>query len=64
MRSPLLPEQLDNMNKDLPILPYWRKKGGSSMWRIIKRYFRRRRLLSARMRDFERDGMRFVAGRR
>ncbi len=34
------------------------------MWRTIKRYFRRRRLLSARMRAFERDGMRFVAGRR
>lgn len=34
------------------------------MFRALWRYLCRRQLLSARMRDFERDGMHYVPGRR
>ena len=32
------------------------------MWKILCRYWRRRRMLSARMRDLERNGLRSTLG--
>ena len=50
------------MDKALPSGAYCHRKGGLFMFRAIWRYLCRRQLLSARMRDLERNGLRSTLG--
>ena len=55
----ILPE--NRINPSLTIQNEWVREG-FLLWKILCRYWRRRRMLSARMRDLERNGLRSTLG--